>query len=76
MVERPRANSSANSGTETPASYFAMIACLSGGVRLGFLLEFPLITVPNEPQGGMLCGVEDGVRARVGLVFTLARGNF
>jgi hypothetical protein len=53
-----------------------MIACLSGGFRLGFLLEFPLIMVPNERRGGMLCGVEDGVCARIGLVFTLARGNF
>jgi hypothetical protein len=53
-----------------------MITVLCEGVKWGFFLAFPLISVPNERRGGILWWVEDEVDARAIFVFALAFGYF
>jgi hypothetical protein len=76
MVDLERENSVASSASDAPASCLAMILVRSWGVRWGFFLAFPLISVPNERCGGILGWVEDEVDARAIFVFALAFGYF
>jgi hypothetical protein len=76
MVDLERENSVASSASNAPASCLAMILVRSWGVRWGFFLAFPLISVPNERGCGILWWFEHGMGARAIFVFALAFGYF
>jgi hypothetical protein len=76
IIDFDRPNLEASSASDALASCLAMITVLPEGVKQGFFLAFPLISVLNERRGGILWWVENEVDAHAIFVFALAFGYF